>query len=120
MLIPQAEEITGDHQCGFRRKRLISDHIFCINQILEKKKAERNEAVHQLFTDLKKYYESVRSEVLCNILIEYGVPMKLVKLIQMLLSEANSRVRLGRPDTFRMKNGLKQGNCLLPLIFKLV
>jgi hypothetical protein len=32
-----AEEIIGDHQCGFRRNRSTSDHIFCIRQILEKK-----------------------------------------------------------------------------------
>jgi len=37
----------------------------------------------------------------------------------MCLNETNSRVRLGRLDMFPIKNGLKQGNCLLPLIFKL-
>jgi len=37
MLIPYAEEIMGDHQCGFRRNRSTTDHIFCIRQILEKK-----------------------------------------------------------------------------------
>jgi len=26
----------GDHQCGFRRNRSTTDHIFCIRQILEK------------------------------------------------------------------------------------
>jgi len=34
-LIPYAVEITGDHQCGFRRNRSATDHIFCIRQILE-------------------------------------------------------------------------------------
>ena len=29
-LIPYAEEIMGDHQCGFRRNRSTTDHIFCI------------------------------------------------------------------------------------------
>jgi len=36
-LIPYTEEIIGDHQCGFRRNRLTTDHIFRIRQILEKK-----------------------------------------------------------------------------------
>ena len=35
-LTPYAEEIIGDHQCGFRRSRLTTDHIYCIRQILEK------------------------------------------------------------------------------------
>jgi hypothetical protein len=29
-LIPYAEEIMGNHQCGFRRNRSTADHIFCI------------------------------------------------------------------------------------------
>jgi hypothetical protein len=37
-----------------------------------------NETVHQLFVDFKKAYDSVRREVLYNILIEFELPMKLV------------------------------------------
>jgi hypothetical protein len=44
-LTPYAEEITGEHQCGFRHNRSTTDHIFCIRQILETK-WEYNEAVH--------------------------------------------------------------------------
>ena len=36
-LTPYAEEVTGDHQCGFRRNKSTTDHIFYIRQILEKK-----------------------------------------------------------------------------------
>jgi hypothetical protein len=36
-LTPYAEKSIGDHQCGFRRNRSTTDHIFCIHQILEKK-----------------------------------------------------------------------------------
>jgi hypothetical protein len=75
-LTPCAEEIIGEHQCGFRRNRSTADRIFCIRQILEKK-WEYNEAVHQLFIDFKKAYDSVRREFLYNILIEFGIPMKL-------------------------------------------
>jgi hypothetical protein len=46
-----------------------------------RKKWECNETVHQLFVDFKKAHDSVRREVLYNILIEFGVPMKLVRLI---------------------------------------
>jgi len=35
-LTSYSEEITGDHQCGFRCNRSTTDHIFCIRQILEK------------------------------------------------------------------------------------
>jgi len=72
-LIPYAEEIMGDHQCGFRRNSSTTDHIYCIRQILEKK-WKHNEAVNQLFIDFKKAYDSVRREALYNILIEFGIP----------------------------------------------
>jgi len=81
-LIPYAEEITGVHQCGFWHNRSTTDHVFCINQILEKK-WEYNEAVHQLFIYFKKAYDSVRREVLYSILIEFGNPMELLRLIKL-------------------------------------
>jgi len=52
--------------------------IFCICQILAKR-WEYNGTVYQLFIDFKKTYDSVRREVLYNILTEFGIHMKLVK-----------------------------------------
>jgi hypothetical protein len=66
-LSPYIDEIIWDNQCAFRRNRSTTDQIFCIHQILEKK-WEYNETVHQLFVDFKKAYDSVRREVLYNIL----------------------------------------------------
>jgi len=78
--------------------------------------------VHQLFIDFKKAYDSVRREVLYNILIEFGIPKKLVRLIKMCLTETCSRVRLGKnlSDMFPIRNGLKQGDALSPLLFNFV
>jgi hypothetical protein len=82
-------------------------------------KMEYNQAVHLLFVDFKKVYDSVRREVLYNILIEFGIPIKLVSLIKMCLNETYSRVQVGKhlSDMFPIKNGLKQGYALLPLLF---
>jgi hypothetical protein len=60
-------------------------------QILEKK-WEDNEAVHKLFIDFKKAYDSVRREVLYNNLNEFGIPVKLIRLKKMCLNETYSRV----------------------------
>ena len=66
-------------------------------------------------------YDSVRREVLYNILIEFGIPRKLVRLIKMCLTETYnySRVRVGRKlsDRFPIRNGLKQGDAVSPLLF---
>jgi hypothetical protein len=51
------------------------------------KKWEYNGTVHQLFIDFKKACDSVKREVLYNILLEFGIPKKLVRLIKMYLNE---------------------------------
>jgi len=73
------------------------------------KKWEYNEEVHQLFIDFKKAYDSVTREVLYKILIEFGIPRKLVRLIKMSLTETYSRVWVSKnvSDKFCIRNGLK-------------
>jgi len=117
-LISYAKEIIGDYQCGFRRNISPTDHIFCIHQVLEKK-WEYNEEVYQLFIDFKKAYDSVRREILYKILIEFGIPKKLVRLIMMSLTETYSRFQVGKnvSDRFYIRNGLKQGDALSPILF---
>jgi hypothetical protein len=50
-----------------------ADQIFYILQILQKK-WEYNGTVHQLFIDFRKAYDSVKREVLYNILFEFDIP----------------------------------------------
>jgi len=47
--------------------------VYCIRHILEKK-LEYNEAEYKLLIDFKKANDSVRKEVLYNILTEFGTP----------------------------------------------
>jgi len=56
---------------------------------------------------------------LYNILIEFGIVMKLVRLMKMCLTETYSRVRVGKnlSDMFPIGNGLKQGDAISSLLF---
>ena len=54
-----------------------------------------------------------------NILVSFGIPMKLVRLIKKCLNEICSRVWVGThlSGVFPIKNVLKQRDDLLPLLF---
>jgi hypothetical protein len=70
--------------------------------------------VHQLFIDFKKAYDSIKREVIYNILVKFGIPKKLVRLIKMCLNETYSKAHIGKllSDKFPIQNGLKQGDAL--------
>jgi hypothetical protein len=75
--------------------------------------------VHQLFIDFKKACDSIKREVLYNILLEFGIPKKLVRLIKMCSNETYSKVRAGKllSHKFPIQNMLKQYDALSPLLF---
>ena len=54
-----------------------------------------------------------------NILFEFGIAVLLVKLIKIYLNETYSIIRVDKRlcDTFPIKNDLKQGDALSPLLF---
>jgi len=65
------EEITADCGCGFQQNWSITDHIFLICQILEKKKG----STMRQCIEFKEAYHLVRWEVLHNVLFEIGIPI---------------------------------------------
>ena len=54
--------------------------LIIYSAFVKETKWEYNEAAHQLFIDFKKAYDPVRWGFFYNILIEFVVPMKLVRL----------------------------------------
>ena len=75
--------------------------------------------MHKLFIFFKKAYDSITMEALDNILAEFGIAMKLVRLIKMCLAENYSTVRVGKnlSDMFLIRHGLKKVDDLKPLLF---
>jgi hypothetical protein len=62
--------------------------------------------------DFNKDYDSVRREVLYDILIEFGIPVKIVTLIKMCLNGSPSRHIF-----VWCINALMTGDALFPLLF---
>ena len=91
--------------------------MFTIRQILEKK-YEFNQSVYQIFIDFQKAYDSVIRDELYKILLHFGIPRKLVTLVNMCMQGSQGRVRVGGSlsDAFHIHNGLRQGDALSPLL----
>jgi hypothetical protein len=74
----------GGHQCGFRNNSSNTYHIFDIRQILEKKWEYSEAFISYLQTSRKR-------DISYIILIEFGIPIELVKLIQFWLNLTYNR-----------------------------
>jgi len=85
---------------------------------LRKKIGTQVSSASAIYT-LKQASDSIGRKFLYNFLIEFGIPMKLVRLIKTCLNETYNRVRLSKhlSDIFLIMNGLKQGDALPPLVF---
>jgi hypothetical protein len=83
--------------------RSITYKIFCPRKIPEKNGSTMRQYISYSYTSRKSH--SVRKEVLYNILIEFGVPMKLIRLIKMYLNETYSKLHIGKhlSDSFLPK-----------------
>ncbi len=117
-LLPHAETVVGDYQCGFRPNRSTSDEIFNVRLILQKGK-EFKVDTHHLFIDFKSAYDKTKRNELLVVMRELGFELKLIRLVRATLKGTQSRVKLREDmsDPFEIKEGLKQGDALSTLLF---
>jgi hypothetical protein len=76
----------------------------------------------KLFIDFKQAYDLVRRKEVYSILMGFGVPIKLVRLIKLCLIERYtfySKICGDKylSDNFYVLNGPRQGDALLPMLF---
>ena len=120
-LEPYIENGLGDYQSGFRKGRSTIDHIFTIRQIMEKC-WEYNKNIWQIFVDFKQAYDSINRASLWNIMAEFNIPSKLIKLVKACYNNSKACVQVGQRRTteFGIKSGLRQGCLLSPILFNMV
>jgi len=55
--------------------------------------------IHQLYIDYKQAYDTINRAELVEIMKEFGIPMKLVRLVRMTLTNTNGKVKIqGKPS----------------------
>jgi hypothetical protein len=76
--------------------------------------------IHQLYIDYKQAYDINRTELM-EIMKEFGIPMKLVRLVKMTLANTNSKVKIQGKLSPSSETAveLRQGDSLSTLLFNL-
>ena len=75
-----------DEQAGFRRGRSTVEQIFVLRNIIEQV-VEWQSTLYVTFVDFEKAFDSVDRESLWKIMSSYGIPPKIIKMIQILYEE---------------------------------
>nr|KAG5698284.1 hypothetical protein BaRGS_016986 [Batillaria attramentaria] len=115
------DPMLRDQQAGFRRNRSCADQIASLRIIVEQS-LEWNSPLYINFIDYEKAFDSVDREVLWKLLRHYGVPGKIISLIQCTYQDMSCRIaHAGQlSESFEVKTGVRQGCLLSPFLFLLV
>jgi hypothetical protein len=76
---------------------------------------------HHLFIDFKTAYEKVNRNQLYKAMLELGIPQKLVRLTQATMDGTTAKVKIQNElsESFHIRNGLRQGDALACILFKI-
>jgi hypothetical protein len=61
--------------------------------ILEKA-CEHKVVIHQLYIDYEQAYDTINGAELVEIMKEFGIPLNLVRLVKMILTNTNNKVKI--------------------------
>lgn len=83
---------------------------------------EHDKDLFMIFVDFKQAYDSVNRQQLRIALRNFGIPEKLVKMIQICNSNTYCKIRYQgelSPQLFEVRSALKQGDAMSPILFNL-
>lgn len=114
----QLEQELGEYQGGFRPWRSCAEQIISLKLIMAYYR-KRNKPLAIAFIDFKKAYDCLHRPSVLKVLRNLGLHPKLIKLIQLTLTNTKSKVKFRGEisEPFLIKTGLRQGDCLSPLLF---
>ena len=112
--------ITGEHQAGFKKDYSTMDHIFTLLSVIQKQFVQ-NRKLYVAFIDLEKAFDSISRKLLWPILLKNGIKGKLYNCFKSMYTEVKAKVRCGVnfTDFISCTKGLKQGDTCSPLLFSI-
>jgi hypothetical protein len=112
------ENVLGKYQCGFRKNRSTSDHIFIIRQMMEKH-YEHNQDLHMLFVDFKQAFDSIDRYKMYQVMEDMKIPYKLIRLVKITMKNTTARMKATNKmsKSFTFNSGVRQGDGLSTTLF---
>ncbi|PIK62384.1 endonuclease-reverse transcriptase [Apostichopus japonicus] len=114
------DKVLRQEQAGFRPNRSTTEQIFTLRNILEQSN-EWNSPLYVHFIDFEKAFDSLHRNSLWNILKEYQIPDKIIRIVKALYDNVECAVVDEGETTewFHVTSGVKQGCVMSGFLFLL-
>ena len=115
-----ADKRLRAEQAGFKQGRSTTEQIFILRNIIEQSYEWQTPLVIN-FIDFEKAFDSLHQPSLWDIMKAYGIPAKIIRIIQLLYQESECAV-LDNGQTsewFKAETGVKQGCVMSGFLFLL-
>jgi hypothetical protein len=108
------------NQAAFRKGFSTTDHLFVMNQLIEKC-YEFNQPFVCAFVDFTKAFDSVEHPYLLESLKDQGVPHKMLRILKKIYENSRARIKMEEYSRwFKVGRGIKQGDPFSPKAFNAV
>ena len=110
--------ITGEHQAGFKNDYPTIHHIFTLFATIQKQ-IVNNRKLYVAFIDFENVFDSISRKLLWQVLLKNGINGKLYRCIKSMYDVVKAKVRCGAKfsDFISCTRGVKQGDTCSPVLF---
>lgn len=111
------DEAQPPSQAGFRSGYSTIDHMFVVQQLVEKYN-EFNKLLFLGFVDYSKAFDSIEHPFIWQALKEQGVQHKYIRILKFIYDHSFTRIKIDNLSRrFKVAKGIKQGDPFSPKVF---
>ena len=119
--IMEMEEMISEEQNGFRKNRRGTENIYVLKELIEDAVKE-NKQLYCTFLDIEKAYDTVKRELLWEILERVGFDHHIISIIKSMYRDTTATYQWNgiTIENVKSERGLRQGCTLSPFLFTLI